>query len=89
MENPRGALGMHPLVSRRVAQARLLGLLLSYQMIAIINRRAFGWTITFQPDWQGAWVSLLLALVSALIAGLYPAWRWSREQQDEALRERE
>ncbi|MCA9780138.1 MAG: ABC transporter permease, partial [Candidatus Eremiobacteraeota bacterium] len=66
-----------------------LGLLLSYQMIAIINRRAFGWTITFQPDWQGAWVSLILALVSALVAGLYPAWRWSREQQDEALRERE
>ena len=66
-----------------------LGLLLSYQMIAIINRRAFGWTITFQPDWQGAWVSLGLALLSALIAGLYPAWRWSREQQDEALRERE
>lgn len=66
-----------------------LGLLLSYQMIAIINRRAFGWTITFQPDWQGAWVSLVLALVAALIAGLYPAWRWSRQAEGDALRERE
>jgi putative ABC transport system permease protein len=66
-----------------------LGVLLSYQMITIINRRAFGWTITFQPDWTGAWVSLGLALVAALTAGLYPAWRWSRQSEHEALRERE
>jgi putative ABC transport system permease protein len=66
-----------------------LGLLLSYQMITIINRRAFGWTITFQPDWTGAWVSLGLAMLAALIAGLYPAWRWSRQSEEEALRERE
>ena len=66
-----------------------LGLVLSYQMITIINRRAFGWTITFQPDWTGAWFSLGLALLAALIAGLYPAWRWSRQSSEDALRERE
>jgi len=66
-----------------------LGTLLSYQMIAVINRRAFGWTISFQPDWGATVESLLLALSAALLAGLYPAWYWSHQDGEEALRERE
>lgn len=66
-----------------------LGTLLSYVMISVINRRAFGWTITFQPDWGATLESLLLAGGAALLAGLYPAWKWSHQDQDAALRERE
>lgn len=66
-----------------------LGTVLSQVMISVINRRAFGWTITFQVDWGAAAESLLLALAASLVAGLYPAWKWSRESEGEALRERE
>lgn len=66
-----------------------LGLVLSYEMIAVINRRAFGWTITFQPDWTAVGESLVLALLAAFFSGLYPAWVWSHRATDESLRERE
>lgn len=66
-----------------------LGVLLAQVMIKVINRRAFGWTIGFVPDPQGLAVSLLLGLLASGVAGLYPAWRWSRKATAEALRERE
>jgi len=66
-----------------------LGTLLSKVMISVVNRRAFGWTITFEPDWLASVDSLVLAVVAALLAGLYPAWLWSGQNEDEALRERE
>ena len=66
-----------------------LGIVLSKVMISVINRRAFGWTITFQPDWWATVECMGLALGAALLAALYPAWYWSRQHQDEALRERE
>ena len=66
-----------------------LGIVLSKVMISVINRRAFGWTITFQPDWGATVECMALALGAALLAAIYPAWYWSRQHQDEALRERE
>jgi putative ABC transport system permease protein len=66
-----------------------LGTLLSYVMISVINRRAFGWTITFQTDWSATLECLVLAVGAALLAGLYPAWKWSHQNEEDALRERE
>lgn len=66
-----------------------LGVLLARVMIGVINRRAFGWTIGFLPDYGGMALSLALGLVASCLAGLYPAWRWSASPPDEALRERE
>jgi putative ABC transport system permease protein len=66
-----------------------LGVLLARVMIDVVNRRAFGWTISFVPDWGGLASSLGLGLSASLLAGLLPAWRWSRRRADEALRERE
>jgi putative ABC transport system permease protein len=66
-----------------------LGMLLAEVMIAVINQRAFGWTIGFLPDLGGLLSSLGLGLLASALAGLYPAWSWSRRRADEALRERE
>ncbi len=65
-----------------------LGTALAYVMITVINRRAFGWTITFVPDWGGTLTSLGLGVGAALLAGLYPAWKWSRAGEN-SLRERD
>jgi putative ABC transport system permease protein len=66
-----------------------LGLLLAQVMIKVLNRRAFGWTISYLPDPWALGHSLALGLLASLLAGLYPAWRWSRTPGDQALRERE
>jgi putative ABC transport system permease protein len=66
-----------------------LGVLLAQVMIKVINRRAFGWTIGFLPDYAGLATSLGLGLLASVLAGLYPAWKWSHGPADEALRERE
>lgn len=66
-----------------------LGAVLSKVMISVINRRAFGWTITFEMEWWGTLEALALALLAALLAGFYPAWKWSHQAADEALRETE
>lgn len=66
-----------------------LGVMLAQVMIKVVNRRAFGWTIDFLPDPQGLAVSVLLGLLASGVAGLYPAWKWSRKATAEALRERE
>lgn len=66
-----------------------LGMALASIMISVINRRAFGWTITYATDWNGAGASLALAVVASLLAGLYPAWLWSRSQGQDISRQRE
>ena len=64
-----------------------LGWLMSQVLIDVINRRAFGWTILSQLPPGALLETLLLALVAALLAGLYPAWRTARARLALALRE--
>jgi putative ABC transport system permease protein len=63
-----------------------LGLALALVMILVVNRRSFGWTMEPVLDpWllaQGA----LLALLAALLAAPYPAWRLARSRPVEGLR---
>ena len=62
------------------------GLGLALILVYIINRRAFGWTLMLQLD---AWTfvqALLVAIVAALLAGLYPAYRMGRTLTAAALR---
>ena len=63
-----------------------IGLLLSLIFIYVINLRSFGWTIDFGVRWQFLAEAYLVALGSALLAGLYPAWRAGHIQPAEALR---
>lgn len=63
------------------------GLSLSLILIYVINRRSFGWTIQPHIDPLVFARALGLALVAALLAGAWPAWRLSRQPIAASLRE--
>ncbi len=63
-----------------------IGLLLSLALTHVINLRSFGWSMQFAPQ-PGQFVeALLVALVAALLAGLYPALLLGRLKPAESLR---
>jgi len=64
-----------------------VGLVLSAIMVYIINRRSFGWTIHLEIAPALLLEALLLAVGTALAAGLVPAWRMARTSPALALRE--
>ncbi len=62
------------------------GFVLAVILIYIINLRSFGWTLEMRLDpWQFG-QAFAVALVAALVAGLYPAWRMGQIQPADALR---
>ena len=63
-----------------------MGIALSAVMIFVINKRSFGWTLDMQFGPGVLAEALGLALVAALLAGVYPAWRMSRTSPAVALR---
>lgn len=64
-----------------------IGLLIALVLIDVVNVRAFGWTMQVHIPWPALGHGLLLALVAALLAGCYPAWRLSTQPPAVALRE--
>ena len=64
-----------------------LGVVMAYVLIEVINRRAFGWEIDMVVAPGILLTAILFAFVSALVAGLYPAWRAGRTQPALAMRE--
>lgn len=62
------------------------GYVLAYILIYIINRRSFGWTLQMQTLPEPFLQALLVALVAALLAGIYPAIRISHLTEVEAMR---
>jgi len=62
------------------------GLVLAVVMIFVVNKRSFGWTLDMHVGLQVPAQALALALVGALLAGVYPAWRMSRTAPAVALR---
>ena len=64
-----------------------LGIALAGLLVFVINRRAFGWTMSFEISAGELLQGLALALAAALLAGLYPAWRTSRRPVAQDLRE--
>ena len=52
-----------------------VGYVLAWILIYVINVRSFGWTLQMQLQ-PGYFVqSLAVAVIAALLAGIYPAWR--------------
>jgi putative ABC transport system permease protein len=51
------------------------GYLLAVILIYIINLRSFGWTLEMRLDPMEFVQAFLVALVAALLAGIYPAWK--------------
>jgi putative ABC transport system permease protein len=64
-----------------------LGLAMAYVLIEVINRRAFGWQIDMAVAPGILLSSVLYAVVAALLAGLYPAWRSGQSEPALAMRE--
>ena len=93
------ALGLTPGGLRRVVigQTGLMGVLAgvfalpmgvatAMELAFVIHARSFGWTVDVRVD---PWIlaeTIALAAGSALVAGLYPAWRLARSSPSRALR---
>jgi len=63
------------------------GLALAAVLVFVINRRAFGWSLTLHVDPGVLVQALLLALVAASLAGVLPALKMARGVPAIALRE--
>jgi putative ABC transport system permease protein len=64
-----------------------LGLVMAYVLIDVINRRAFGWQIDMAVAPDILLSAVLYAIVAALLAGIYPAWRSTQSEPALAMRE--
>jgi len=62
------------------------GFALAAILLYIINLRSFGWTLQMQLQPGHFLQAFVVALVAALLAGLYPAWRMGNMQPADALR---
>jgi putative ABC transport system permease protein len=62
------------------------GYALSLILIYIINRRSFGWTLQLQVVPAPFVQAFAVAVIAALVAGIYPAYRMGRMATAEALR---
>lgn len=63
-----------------------IGAVLALVLIYVINVRSFGWTMQFIPLPEEFITAFLVAVIAALIAGIYPAWRLSTLNTSRALR---
>jgi putative ABC transport system permease protein len=52
-----------------------LGYVLAWILIYVINVRSFGWTLQMQLQPSYFWQALVVAVVAALLAGIYPSLR--------------
>lgn len=64
-----------------------LGTLMAMALTHVINYRAFGWSLNFVLDPHICLQGVILGVVAALIAGLYPAYKISRTPLTTGLRE--
>ncbi len=64
-----------------------VGLVLALVLIYVVNRRSFGWTLELAIDPWLFGQAIVVALVAALLAGIYPALRMGRISAASALRE--
>ncbi|MBF0370276.1 MAG: FtsX-like permease family protein [Magnetococcales bacterium] len=64
-----------------------LGVIQGALLIHVINHRSFGWSLEMHVEPMIFFQALLIALPTALLAGVFPAWRISRIPPAEALRE--
>jgi len=63
-----------------------LGLALAWLLVAVINQRAFGWTLDFRIAPEALLQGLVLAVVAALLAAAWPARRLALELPARGLR---
>jgi putative ABC transport system permease protein len=64
-----------------------VGVALALVLILVINVRSFGWSMDVHVDLGLLLQTVVLAVVAALLAGVYPAYRMARISPADALRE--
>ncbi|MGD8938341.1 MAG: FtsX-like permease family protein [Gammaproteobacteria bacterium] len=64
-----------------------IGIIIAAILILVINHRSFGWSMDITIDPLVLGQSLALAVLAALLAGIYPATRLSKIKPADALRE--
>lgn len=64
-----------------------VGLMLASVLVFVINRRSFGWTLELEIVPGLLIQAVVLAVIAALLAGVYPAFKMSRTSPALALRE--
>lgn len=62
------------------------GLAVAEILLKLINRRSFGWSLALHLEAEPFVQALLIAILAALLAGLYPAFRASRRSAADAMR---
>lgn len=63
-----------------------VGLALAVILVYVVNVRSFGWTMQLIISPQELITAFMVAIVAALLAGLYPAWRLTQLTPATALR---
>jgi putative ABC transport system permease protein len=63
-----------------------VGVIMATVLIYVINLRSFGWTIRMALQPSVFFEALIVAILAAVVAGIYPAWRLLRGSIAEALR---
>lgn len=63
-----------------------IGFVLALVLIYVINVRSFGWTMQLYLSPYEFIVAFLVAVIAALAAGIYPAWRLGKLVTAQALR---
>jgi len=63
-----------------------VGVIMATVLIYVINLRSFGWTIQMALEPSVFIEALILGILAAVMAGIYPAWRLLRISVAEALR---
>jgi putative ABC transport system permease protein len=63
------------------------GMLMAWVLIQSVQRRAFGWTMPFSVDGTLLLQTLLVGLLAAGLAAIYPAWRSAQRHPAPQLRE--
>jgi putative ABC transport system permease protein len=64
-----------------------LGYVLAWILIYVINIRSFGWTLQMALVGKYFWQAWLVAIVAAVLAGIYPAIRLGRMNIATAIRQ--
>jgi putative ABC transport system permease protein len=63
------------------------GVLMAWVLVESVQRRAFGWTMPFSVDGVLLLQTLLVGLLAAGLAAIYPAWRSAHRDPAPQLRE--
>ncbi len=63
-----------------------VGFIMVYLLIFVVYLRSFGWTMAFHFDLSVIFQGLLLAIISALLAGVLPALKMAHTKPADALR---